>query len=526
MRRSSRESVSPWQALEARRLPNPPLRENIKTDICVIGAGISGLTTACLLQKEGRKVVIAEAWELGAGETGRTTAHLTAVLDDRFYNLEKIFGEDGAGLAADSHRTAIDMIEKIVRDHNIDCDFERLDAYLVALNPDQEKDLEKETEACKRAGFHPQRLPSVPLPNIRAGSALKFPGQATFNITKYIHGLARVFQEGGGQIFTGTRIAEVKGGKNPYARTESDYRIDADSIVVATNTPINDWVKMHTKQAAYRTYVVAFNIPKGTYPSFLLWDMPDPYHYARIVKGDNEDLLVVGGEDHKTGQANDADNRYQKLEEWSREHFDVLGPVAYRWSGQVMEPVDHLAFIGKNPMDENVYIVTGDSGNGMTHGTLAGKLITDLIQGRDNLWQKIYDPSRKTLQTVSTYIKENANFVGCMVSDWVAPSEVDDVEDIPVNEGAILREGLLKAAIFRDEEGTLHKCSAVCTHLGCVVQWNSGEKSWDCPCHGSRFDTEGNILNCPAIKPLEKTAEHEPFVSRKKPSEQSRIKSS
>ena len=272
---------------------------------------------------------------------------------------------------------------------------------------------------------------------------------------------------------------------------------------------------MHTKQAAYRTYVVAFAVPKNSYSSFLLWDMPDPYHYARIVRGGDEgDLLVVGGEDHKTGQANDAENRFKKLEEWSEKHFEILGPLAFRWSGQVMEPVDHLAFIGRNPMDENVYIVTGDSGNGMTHGTLAGILITDLIQGRTNPWEKLYDPSRKSIETAPTYIKENANVVGCMVSDWIAPGEAGKPEDIPPNEGAIMRKGLSKIAVFKDEDGGLHKCSAVCTHLGCVVQWNSGEKSWDCPCHGSRFDVEGDILNGPAIKQLEEHFEEQTAKSR------------
>lgn len=516
MRRSERETVSPWQAMETELPVFPVLHKNISADICVVGAGISGLTTAFLLQNEGKSVVVVDAWELGAGETGRTTAHLTAVLDDRFFNLEKVFGEENARLAADSHKAAIDRIEALVKENQIECDFERLDGYLVALSAEQEENLKKEMDACSRAGFRNHELLSkVPMPNIKAGPALRFPEQAVFNITKYMQGLAKAFQERGGQIFTGTRIVEVKGGKKPFAKTDDGYRIEAEAVVVATNTPINDRVKMHTKQAAYRTYVVAFKIPKDTYTSFLLWDMPDPYHYARIVRGDNEDFLVVGGEDHKTGQSNDAESRYKKLEEWSQNHFTVLGPVAFRWSGQVMEPVDYLAFIGHNPMDKNVYIVTGDSGNGMTHGTLAGMLITDLIQGRSNPWEKLYDPERKSLETAPTYLKENANVVGCMVSDWVAPSEVSKLEDIPENEGAIMREGVSKVAVFKDEEGSLHKCSAVCTHLGCVVQWNSGEKSWDCPCHGSRFDTEGSILNGPAIKPLEEivTAEKRQTVS-------------
>jgi Rieske Fe-S protein len=262
-------------------------------------------------------------------------------------------------------------------------------------------------------------------------------------------------------------------------------------------------VKMHTKQAAYRTYVIAYRIPKDTYPGFLLWDMQDPYHYVRVLRGPTYDMLIVGGEDHKTGQAYDMDARYQRLDSWAKRYFSTLGPIEYRWSGQVMEPVDCLAFIGRNPMDEdNVFIATGDSGNGMTHGTIAGMLITDLILGRENAWEKLYDPARKSIKAAPDFIKENTNFVGHMVKDWVKPSEVDSVDAIHPGEGAILRKGAAKVAVYRDEKGQLHERSAVCTHLGCIVQWNSGEKSWDCPCHGSRFDCEGRILNGPAITPL------------------------
>jgi glycine/D-amino acid oxidase-like deaminating enzyme/nitrite reductase/ring-hydroxylating ferredoxin subunit len=506
MRRSPRETVSLWHS-EAPYQAYPPLRRDVDCDICIVGAGISGLTTAYLLQKEGKSVSIVDAWQPGAGETGRTTAHITAVLDDRFYNLEKVFGEENARLAADSHRAAINLIEQIVKENNIECDFERLDGYLFASSDEQETQIQEEAEACKRSGFkNLELLSEVPLENVKAGMSLRFPHQATFHITKYISGLIKIFQQHEGQIFTGSRVVDVEDGDNPYAKTDEGYRINAKAVVVATNTPINDRVKMHTKQAAYRTYVIAFEVPKDTYKNFLLWDMYDPYHYVRIVHGPIADFVVVGGEDHKTGQADDAEERYQKLEAWSRRHLDIAGPTVFRWSGQVMEPVDHLGFIGRNPLGKNVYIVTGDSGNGMTHGTLAGILITDLIQGRENPWEKIYNPARKSIQSAPTYLKENANFMARMVSDWVAPSEVKDLADIPVNHGAILRKGVSKIAFFKDEEGKLYTCSAVCSHLGCVVQWNSGEKSWDCPCHGSRFDTDGQVLNAPAVKSLEEMA--------------------
>lgn len=433
MHRSKQESFSLWQRIEK---PGPvffPLRENISADVCIVGAGIAGLTTGYLLAREGKSVVIVDAWGLAAGETSRTTAHLTAVLDDRFFGLESLFGQDGARLAAESHMSAINRIEAIVKQERIDCDFERLDGYLVALDHDQRKDFDKEHPAAKRAGFADMDVHTeVPVEGIKISApTMRFPQQATFHITQYMLGLAAAFQNLDGRIYTRSRINEVKGGNEAYAKTGDGYKIRAQHILVATNTPINDWVKMHTKQAAYRTYVIGYQIPRDTYPGFLLWDMEDPYHYVRIVRGDTHDTLIVGGEDHKTGQACDMEARYQRLDNWARRYFTTLGPVAHRWSGQVMEPVDSLAFIGRNPMDaENVYIATGDSGNGMTHGTIAGMLITDLVMGRKNAWEELYDPSRKSIKATPAFVKENTNFIGHMVKDWVKPGEVENVEAI------------------------------------------------------------------------------------------------
>jgi glycine/D-amino acid oxidase-like deaminating enzyme/nitrite reductase/ring-hydroxylating ferredoxin subunit len=510
MRRNPKETISLWH-LNAGKYPTfPPLREDISCDVCVVGAGISGLSTAYFLQKEGKSVVIVDAWGLGAGETCRTTAHLTSAFDDGYVELEKLFNADDLKVFADSHITAINTIEAITRDEKIHCKFERVDGYLTAFNDEQHDHLKKEIDAYGRAGFtNLKYLPEIPVKQIKAVPALHFPQQAAFNIQQYMVGLVNAFQKMGGQIYTGTRITRVDDDRSPYALTEDGQRINAKFVIIATHTPVIDRVKMHTKQAAYRSYVLAFKIPKDSYPGFLFWDLEDPYHYARLARGDDTDYLIIGGEDHKTGQANDAEHRWEKIEVWSRDHFTGLGEVACRWSGQIMEPVDHIAFIGRNPGDKNIFIITGDSGNGITHGTIAGILLTDLIYGRENPWEKIYDPARINAKSIPTYIKENANFVGCMVSDWAAPSEVKNPSEITENEGAIMRHGISKAAVYKDASGALHKCSAVCTHLGCVIQWNSGEKSWDCPCHGSRYDTQGNILNGPAIKPLEEMFDEE-----------------
>jgi nitrite reductase/ring-hydroxylating ferredoxin subunit len=268
---------------------------------------------------------------------------------------------------------------------------------------------------------------------------------------------------------------------------------------------------MHTKQAPYRTFVVAGLIPKGAVPRILFWDTLDPYHYIRTQPRDGDpanDWLIVGGEDHKTGHHDDASERFARLEAWTRERFPVT-TFELRWSGQVLEPVDYMGFIGRDPTQENVYIATGDSGQGMTHGTIAGILISDLILGRANPWEKLYDPGRKTLSfdSAKMFLEENLDVAAKLTELLPIGGDVPGAEEIPAGEGAILQRGMKKIAAYRDEGGQLHQCLANCTHLGCIVHWNSEEKSWDCPCHGSRFSPTGEqVLNGPALtglKPLD-----------------------
>jgi nitrite reductase/ring-hydroxylating ferredoxin subunit len=263
---------------------------------------------------------------------------------------------------------------------------------------------------------------------------------------------------------------------------------------------------MHTKQAAYRTYVVGIAVPKGSVPRILLWDTGDPYYYIRLETAgapEGKEVLVVGGADHKVGQDDHPEHRYAEIERWARDRYPMAGEVLYQWSGEVMEPADGPAFLGLNPMDEkNVYIITGDSGNGMTHCTIGGMLVTDLILGRDNPWAELYDPARKVVHGMSDFVSEQANTLA-KYGEWAKGGDVDSVRQIPAGQGAIVNQGLHKLAVYRDEAGALHALSAKCTHLGCVVHFNSAERSWDCPCHGSRFDTAGTVLHGPAATPLE-----------------------
>jgi glycine/D-amino acid oxidase-like deaminating enzyme/nitrite reductase/ring-hydroxylating ferredoxin subunit len=497
-------TTSVWMATSAMR-EEAPLASDAHADVCIVGAGIAGLTTAYLLTDEGKRVIVVDDGPTAGGETCRTTAHLVSAVDDRFYHLERLHGAEAARLAAQSHAAAIDTIERIVQDEHIDCDFVRLDGYLFVPPGDDLAQLDDELQAARRAGLTDvSRVERAPITTFDTGPALRFPRQGQFHVLRYLDGVADAAKRAGARIYNGTHVDRIEGGKDARVETSRGV-ITADAIVVATNSPVNDLVAIHTKQAAYRTFVVGARVKRGSIPQILLWDTPDPYHYVRIQRAaDGHDVLIVGGEDHKTGQANDADQRFGRLQQWTRERFPDVQDFEFQWSGQVMEPVDSLALIGRNPLDhDNVYIATGDSGNGMTHGTIAGMLITDLISGRKNPWAGLYDPARKTLGAIKEFAKENVN-VAAQYADLITPGEIDDVSQVAPGEGAILRRGVAKVAVYRDEAGVLHERSAFCTHLGCVVQWNSIERTWDCPCHGSRFQTDGHVVNGPAIRALAK----------------------
>lgn len=465
---------------------------------------MAGLSTAYLLSREGKRVVVLDDGPIVSGETERTTAHLVTALDDRYFELERLHGEKGAQLAAESHAAAIDRIEAIVREEAIACDFERVDGYLFNAPGEAADLLDRELAAALRAGLTSTvMVPRAPLGTFDTGRALRFPRQAQFHPLRYLAALAEAITRQGGKIFAHTHAAKIQGGKSASVETPEGVTVSCDAIVVATNTPVNDRLVIHTKQAAYRTYVIGVTIPAGSVPKVLYWDTADPYHYVRLQPaGTSEDVLIVGGEDHKTGQAEDTEARYAQLEQWTRERFPMAREVKFKWSGQVMEPVDALAFIGRNPMDhDNVFVATGDSGNGMTHGTIAAILLTDLILGRPNAWADLYNPSRVTLKATGEFAKETVN-MAAQYADWLTAGDVEKDRLVPCGTGAIVRHGLKKIAVFRDADGTFHECSAVCPHLGGIVHWNATEKTWDCPAHGSRFDRFGQVLNGPANKDL------------------------
>jgi glycine/D-amino acid oxidase-like deaminating enzyme/nitrite reductase/ring-hydroxylating ferredoxin subunit len=510
MHSDSGHTTSVW--MDTTEVPQfQPLTQDMRVNVCIVGAGIAGLTTAYLLARAGRAVVVIDDGPIGGGETSRTTAHLTAALDDRYYEIEKMHGEEGARTAAESHMSAIHRIETIASMEDIECDFQRVEGYLFLGGKETRKDLERELEATHHAGINDtQIVDRIPFSFWDSGPALRFPRQATFHPLKYLKGLARAILRDGGRIYTGVHAEKIVDGVPAKVTTSAGHVISADNVVVCTNTPVNDWLIIHSKQAAYRTYVIGDRVPRGSVPHGLYWDTPDPYHYIRIQPGEDGsgreldyDILIVGGEDHKTGQADDTDQRFERLEQWTRQRFPMVESIDYRWSGQVMEPVDYMAYIGKNPGgDEHIWIATGDSGNGMTHGTIAGIILNELIQGRKHQWARLYDPARVRLRATAEYVKENANVAEQYKDYFTGAEKTAAVDAIEPGEGAVIGRGRGKIAVYRDENGGIHQRSAVCTHLYCIVNWNGTEKTWDCPCHGSRFDPYGKVVNGPAITEL------------------------
>ncbi|HEY6559390.1 MAG TPA: FAD-dependent oxidoreductase [Polyangiaceae bacterium] len=503
------DTTSVWSKTRATLSEAASLTQDLSVDVCIVGAGIAGLLTADALLERGLRVAVLERASIGSGQTGLTTAHLTAILDSRYFVLEREHGPEGAALAAESHTAAIAHIEQLSERGAVACEFERVDGYLYAADTSSESELEHEAEAALRAGLHVETVPHIPLP-FASGRALKFPRQAQFHPMKLLAGLVRRIEARGGRIFLQTPVDTIETGVPAVVHTQHGHQVRASAVVVATNTPINSTFAMHTKQAPYRTYAIAAPVPRGALPPGLYWDTEDPYHYVRLARAPEaglpaeSDWLIVGGEDHKVGQSDDPEGGWTKLEQWTRKRLPMVSAPRYRWSGQVYEPADGLGFIGKSPGSDNVFLITGHSGNGMSYGAIAALLLSDLVLGRSHRWQHLYDPTRKPLGRTSLgrFAHENLN-VARKYAEWLTPGNVDSVQEIRRGEGAVIRRGLKKVAVYVDPSGCAHERSAVCPHLGGVVHWNTAEKSWDCPCHGSRFDAYGHVLVGPAHRDLD-----------------------
>jgi glycine/D-amino acid oxidase-like deaminating enzyme/nitrite reductase/ring-hydroxylating ferredoxin subunit len=480
-----------------------PLAADRQCDVAIIGSGIAGISTGYELAYRGRQVVVVDSGRIAGGITARTSAHLAPLCDDLTSAMIKLRGEQVSRAFYESHASAVDRIEEIQKQENIDCDFRRLDGYLFqALNTESHL-IDEELDAVRKVGAPVDRLVGVPLSGCDKQHVLRYPRQATFRPLKYLRGLARAVEAKGGAFYPGTTVQNIEERDDGSVVVATDRgTITAKAAVVATNSPIIDAVSLHTKMAPYRTYAMAFLIPRGAIPDALYWDTLDPYHYVRLQPGEGgTDYLIVGGCDHKSGEADDAEVRFEALEAWARNLIPGLKAETQRWSGQVLDTIDYAAFIGRNPGNKNIFVHTGDSGQGLTHGVVGSLINASLILGENPRWQEVYEPSRKTPAAISNYLRENLTTVKNF-AEYLAPGELSSLDELKAGQGAIVRAGLSKVAAYRDRAGAVHALSAACTHVGCHLRWNSFEVCWDCPCHGSQFAVDGTPLNAPAISAL------------------------
>lgn len=484
----------------------PKVGRSANYDVAIVGGGITGLTAAWMLAKQGKSVCVVERDRLGLAETAHTTAHLTCVTDLRLGKMAKTFGESTAQAVWQAGAMAVDTINRLVEELQIECEFRRVPGYLQAAwdgRRDESKTLAAEADLARKLGFEAQFVERTPLAD---KPGIRFANQAIFHPLKYLAGVAaRLADNDSCDLFERSEVSEVSA--DPLTLHVGRHRVQADYVIIATHvpivgvTPLAKATLLQTKLYPYSTYAVSARVPKGSVPAVSLWDTSDPYYYLRIEEGDRHDVAILGGEDHKTGQASDTKERFDRLS--SRlEKIIPRAVIDRRWSGQVIETNDGLPYMGETTAGQ--FVATGFSGNGMTFGTVAGIMAASAALGSPHPWQPIFDVGRKKLRGGTwDFVKENVDYPFYLVKDRLSP-HARTARDVKRGEGAVLRLNGEAVACSRDAEGKLKKVSAVCTHMGCLVRWNKAEQTWDCPCHGSRFATDGKVIGGPAETPLPK----------------------
>jgi glycine/D-amino acid oxidase-like deaminating enzyme/nitrite reductase/ring-hydroxylating ferredoxin subunit len=497
--------VSSYWMESADRPRYPALNRDIEVDVAIVGGGITGLTTAYLLKHAGRKVAVIDRDCIGGVDTMRTTAHVTCVTDVDLGELVRTFGRDHAQAAWDAGLAARDEIDAIVRDEGIDCDWTWVRGYKHAAKGSNSAasvdHLRKEAALADELGFPAAFVESVPgigMPGIA------FDGQAKLHPGKYLARLAAIVDGGGSFVFESTSSEDVT--SDPLAVKCGRFTITAPYVVIATHTPLVGKTNLasatllQTKLYLYTSYVVAGRLPAGRVPEGLYWDTADPYHYSRIEPRGDHDLVIFGGEDHKTGQVVDTAACFDRLERTARDWFPDL-ETTHRWSGQVIETNDGLPFIGETA--ENQFAATGFAGNGMTFGTVAAMMARDAVLDLKNPWRELFDVGRTKVRGGAwNYVKENIDYPYYMLRDRLTAPNRATLQSVRRGEGRLLSFDGDPVAAWRDRSGRLTLLSPVCTHMGCRVAWNNAEETWDCPCHGSRFKPTGEVLSGPAESPL------------------------
>ena len=481
------------------------LREDAEADVAVVGGGITGLTAAYLLAKAGKRVIVLERGRCAATDTGHTSAHLTMVTDTRLNDLVKRFGRTHAQAVWDAGLAAIATIDDIVREQEIDAGFEWVDGYLHAPLDDDASDpsahLKADAELAGELGFDAEYLESVPLVD-RPG--VRFAGQARIHPRQYLAGVAKAFMALGGRLHEHSEADEFC--VDPRRVKSNGYSVSCEDVVIATHNPLVGFggttgaALFQTKLALYTSYVIAGRVARGVVPDALWWDTADPYRFVRVEPQRDHDVVIFGGEDHKTGQQKDTEVCYRRLEEQLRAIVPGV-ELTHRWSGQVIETPDGLPYIGQSA--DHQHSATGYAGNGLTFGTLAGLIISDAILERSNPWTELFDPGRKALtRGLWDYLKENVDYPYYMIRDRFAGAEAKSVRAVKRGHGKVIERKGAKVAAYRDTDGSVTLRSAICTHMGCTVGWNTAERTWDCPCHGSRFRPTGEVISGPAETPL------------------------
>ena len=487
-----------------------PVATNCEVDVVVVGAGIAGITTAFMLAEAGRSVAVVDMGTIGRGQTAQTTAHLTWVVDQPIAQLRRAFGANAA-LILEAHQSAIHEIDRIVHRLGIECGFERVSAWKFGLEAGNRRSLERDARVARELGRDAHYVGPGTLRIPSAGGALHVPDQAKFRPLAFVDALADRFVTLGGRIFTNSLVTEtVRVDEHWEVRVPAhDAVLRARDVVIATNSPLGLEPAMQTRLEPYQTYALAARVGQGTLPVGLYWDCSDPYQYIRVDAGETHDTLIIGGMDHKTGERHDARECHDALERYLRERLGVVpDAITHRWSGQVLEPADGAAYIGKLPGGgERHWVATGFSGNGMTYGVLAATLLRDLVLDRENPVAHVFDPARvKPLASARDFVRANVDIAFRFVGGRLSPSECDDIDDVPRGEARTVSVQGRKLAVFRNDHGEVTALSPVCPHMGCVIDWNPQDGTWDCPCHGSRFHACGEVHTGPATRGLEKVS--------------------
>jgi glycine/D-amino acid oxidase-like deaminating enzyme/nitrite reductase/ring-hydroxylating ferredoxin subunit len=475
------------------------LKGKVETDVVIVGAGITGLTAAYRLCKEGRQVMVLEQGRIGDGTTGRTTAHLSTMYDGHYSEMEKVYDRETSKTMAIAMNTAIDLIEQICGVMTTPCSFKRLPGYLYAEEGQDQTLLNNEYEAGKRAGLDLEYVTEVPLP-FRVVKAIKVTRQGQFHPIRYLQGLAElIVGTGKGQIFENTRVTDFSSG-HPLKAICEQGAVSAKDMILATHTPLG-FNLTQALMKPMRSYVVTMP-SEGADPDGLFWDMATPYHYIRYHTADNNSYLIVGGKDHATGHPFEGDP-LESLKSYVMERFGQRD-VMYGWNAQYYDPEDLLPFIGKTPLPLNrhFYIATGYSGDGMTIGTLAGSVVADLILGHENAYEPLFHPLRVNMPTAKSLVTVGYHTGKMFIKDRMPHHEAPALGHVEEGQGGVTGQGMQKALEYRAPDGSIRSFEASCPHMGCILTWNEKMNSFDCPCHGSRFDVDGMRIEGPSLRDL------------------------